>query len=85
MNELETILHQEIAANGVISFSRFMELCLYAPRVGFYERDSNLPGKESHFYTSVSVGPLFARMLAWKFSQWLETVQSGQICEAGAG
>ena len=35
---LATVLEAEIAARGPIPFARFMELCLYHPRFGYYTR-----------------------------------------------
>ena len=38
MNELEQRIHNEIAEKGGIPFSRFMELALYEPGLGYYEK-----------------------------------------------
>ena len=80
------------SAGGVVTFARFMELALYAPGHGFYEREKRGPGREGDFYTSVSVGPLFGELLAWRMASWLKPLlQAGQdgrwpvmIVEAGA-
>jgi SAM-dependent MidA family methyltransferase len=83
----------EIADRGIIPFSRFMDLALYCPVYGYYEREADSVGKAGDFYTSPSVGPLFGEMLAWQFSKWLEPEaargsHSGgrrvQMVEAGA-
>lgn len=62
-----------------------MELCLYHPEHGYYERDDTVIGREGDFYTSVSVGPVFGEMLAWRFARWLKELEPPfQIVEAGA-
>ena len=75
-----------------------MELTLYCPDYGFYEKESDTVGRSGHFRTSVSVGSLFGELMAFQFVQWVEESQaqnqssddeppaSGtlQIVEAGA-
>src|SRR5690606_7927583 len=59
---------------------------LYAPDQGYYERQDRV-GRSGDFYTSVSVGNLFGRLLARQFSDWLEEMPPGiplQILECGA-
>jgi len=63
---------QEIRAGGAISFARFMELALYCPVYGYYEKEEDTIGRRGDFYTSVSVGDLFGELLAFQFSRWLE-------------
>jgi SAM-dependent MidA family methyltransferase len=86
MNPVESIIRQEILSTGSISFARFMEIALYCPKIGYYERSSAPVGREGDFYTSVSVGPLFGELLACQFADWLS--QAGEspatIIEAGA-
>ena len=48
-----------------------MELALYCPIYGFYERQEDTIGRRGHFYTSVSVGSLFGELLGWQFAEWL--------------
>jgi len=82
----EQQIRREIARFGAISFARHMELALYSPGTGYYERPEVAPGAGGDFYTSVSVGPLFGELLAWRFARWLETLGDGpiHIVEAGA-
>ena len=62
-----------------------MELALYCPNLGYYERPESRIGKYGDYYTSVSVGPLFGELLAFQFAKWLEDVPGPvQIVEAGA-
>ena len=85
MNGLRQILQREIAAQGVIPFSRFMELALYCPHLGYYEQPETQIGRQGDFYTSVSVGSLFGELLAFQFAEWMGALK-GATClvEAGA-
>jgi SAM-dependent MidA family methyltransferase len=47
-----------------------MELALYHPRFGYYTAGPNRIGRAGDFFTSVSVGPLFGRLLARQFQAW---------------
>ncbi len=86
MSEISTILHKELDSGGFIPFSRFMALALYCPNLGYYERPESAPGRAGDFFTSVSVGPLFGRLLAAQFDEWLTELGDGpiQLVEAGA-
>lgn len=88
MSPLVEIITAELDKTGVLPFARFMELALYCPEHGFYEKEKDNIGRRGDFYTSVSVGPLLGQMLAFQFAGWLEKFQvSGvklQIIEAGA-
>jgi SAM-dependent MidA family methyltransferase len=86
MNKLDDIIKAEIALRGPMSFARFMELALYCPEYGFYERESHTVGRAGDFYTSVSVGALFGELLAFQFADWLAKLpgERVQIVEAGA-
>src|SRR5258708_5979878 len=84
MSELQQIIAAE-AQDGPITFARFMELALYCPNFGYYERENVSPGQRGDFYTSVSVGSLFGEMLAFQFWEWLANLGGPrQIVEAGA-
>jgi SAM-dependent MidA family methyltransferase len=93
LNTVTKRIQAEIAARGAIPFARFMEMALYCPDCGFYEIESDTIGKRGDFYTSVSVGGLFGRLLAFQFADWLAELgtrnsQLGtaapRIVEAGA-
>jgi SAM-dependent MidA family methyltransferase len=82
---LEAEIAAEIRAKGAISFARFMEMALYQPGLGYYERDLYQIGHQGDFYTSVSVGPLFGELLAFAFAKWLKALPGPrQIVETGA-
>ncbi|HMC28702.1 MAG TPA: SAM-dependent methyltransferase [Verrucomicrobiae bacterium] len=70
MSEIEHLVRQEVSAMGPISFARFMQLALYCPKIGYYERDSRVIGFAGDFYTSPSIGPLFGHLVAAQFAFW---------------
>lgn len=52
-----------------------MELSLYCPHCGYYEKKEDTIGKRGDFFTSASVGPLFGELLAFQFAEWFEQSQ----------
>jgi len=59
----------EIKKSGPIPFSDYMARCLYHPELGYYARPEAVTvSKEGDFITSVSVGPLFGKLLACRLS-----------------
>jgi SAM-dependent MidA family methyltransferase len=66
-----------------------MELALYCPEYGYYEKDKDIVGMRGDYYTSASTGSLFGELLAFQFAEWLEAESKGErvairIVEAGA-
>jgi len=52
-----------------MAFSRFMELALYHPEHGYYAAGKAEIGRAGDFYTSVSVGSVFAGMICQQAEQ----------------
>jgi SAM-dependent MidA family methyltransferase len=48
----------------MLPFRRFMEMALYHPEHGYYSSGRARVGKSGDFYTSVSVGRIYGRLLA---------------------
>jgi SAM-dependent MidA family methyltransferase len=67
--KLRKKIEQEIRRHGPISFSRYMQLCLYDPELGYYARNSEKFGKAGDFYTSSDVHAVFGRLLARQFEE----------------
>src|SRR2546422_11718862 len=67
---IEEIRAEIARAGGRITFERFMELALYHPQHGYYTSGKGRIGKAGDYFTSVSVGPLFGRMVARQFQRW---------------
>jgi SAM-dependent MidA family methyltransferase len=79
------VIRKDIAAQGGwIPFSRFMELALYAPGLGYYTAGAHKFGQEGDFITAPEISTLFGRTLA---RQLVEVMQasSPHILELGAG
>lgn len=76
MNKVHEIIQAEINTFGTMSFERFMELALYCPEYGYYEKIEDRIGRKGDFYTSVSVGSLFGELLAVRFADWLKRLSS---------
>jgi SAM-dependent MidA family methyltransferase len=53
-----------LATGGWIPFSRYMELALYAPGLGYYAAGAAKLGGAGDFVTAPELSPLFARTLA---------------------
>jgi SAM-dependent MidA family methyltransferase len=81
-------IEQEIRERGPIPFSRYMELCLYDPELGYYARHPSQFGKAGDFYTSSDVHAVFGRLLARQFEEMWRALGSPpiiQIIELGPG
>ncbi len=82
---LSRIITDEITAAGPISFARFMDLALYHPEFGYYAGAKI--GRGGDYFTNVSVGPIFGRILAGQFLEmWERLGRPGRfdIVEQGA-
>jgi SAM-dependent MidA family methyltransferase len=85
---LRQVIEQEIRDRGPIPFSRYMELCLYHPELGYYSRHAEQFGKAGDFYTSSDVHAVFGRLLARQFEEiWrvLGSTERIEIVELGPG
>lgn len=88
MIELRGKIEQEIDQRGPIPFSRYMEMCLYDPELGYYSRNAAQFGKAGDFYTSSDVHAVFGRLLARQFEEmWrvLGQPTSISLVELGPG
>ncbi|MBB3223697.1 class I SAM-dependent methyltransferase [Pseudoduganella umbonata] len=82
-------LQQQIAADvarhdGVLSFARFMETALYAPRLGYYTGGAAKLGKDGDFTTAPEMSPLFGAALAHVAADIIAQ-SAPNILEFGAG
>lgn len=85
---LREIIADEIARQGPIPFSRYMELCLYHPELGYYSRHATQFGKAGDFYTSSDVHAVFGRLLARQFDEMWRALGAParlRIVELGPG
>ena len=70
---------------GVIPFSRYMDLALNAPGLGYYTAGAQKFGREGDFVTAPELSPLFSRCVARQVAEVLHCVSGGDVCEIGAG
>lgn len=85
---LRRVIEDEIRARGPIPFSRYMELCLYHPELGYYSRAEEKFGKTGDFYTSSDVHAVFGRLLCRQFEEMWRSLGSPQtidVLELGPG
>jgi SAM-dependent MidA family methyltransferase len=87
---LKNILREKIANSPQqkITFCEYMNLVLYHPEYGYYNRKNLKIGKEGDFFTSSSLGADFGELLAEQFLQMWHIL--GKPCpftlaEIGAG
>jgi len=81
-------IEQEIRQHGPIPFSRYMELCLYEPELGYYARSKEQFGKAGDFYTASDVHAVFGRLMARQFEEMWRVLGSPErieIVELGPG
>jgi SAM-dependent MidA family methyltransferase len=82
---LARLVSSEIeAAGGAIPFSRYMELCLYTPGLGYYSAGQRKFGAAGDFITAPEVSSLFGRCLARCCAEVLQQT-GGDVLEFGAG
>ncbi len=81
---IEYICAAMAANGGTLPFSRFMELALYAPGLGYYSAGMRKFGAGGDFVTAPELSPLFSRCVARQCRQVLAHV-GGAILELGAG
>ncbi len=84
-NQLCDLIHRDIALQGGwIPFSRFMELALYAPGLGYYSAGARKFGAAGDFVTAPEISPLFGRTLARQIAE-IMVHSTPHIIELGAG
>jgi SAM-dependent MidA family methyltransferase len=85
--QLRGIIQEQIfAAGGAIPFSRFMELCLYAPGLGYYSAGAAKFGPAGDFVTAPELCPLFAACNADAVAPVLQQLgPEAEFVELGGG
>ncbi|MDX1923583.1 MAG: SAM-dependent methyltransferase [Alphaproteobacteria bacterium] len=69
MNDLESLLRDDINTHGAMPFARFMETCLFHPTLGYYNTHDPL----QDFATAPEISQLFGEMITlWCIDVWLK-------------
>jgi len=87
--QIADLIHER----GPLTIAAFMELALYQPGLGYYDRAPQRSGRAGDFFTSVDVGPLFGELLEVQLAELARILNSGlplpdstfDLVEAGAG
>ena len=80
-------LLQRLRERVPLTFAEFMAAALYDPAEGYYGAGRARLGRTGDFFTSVSVGPLFGRLLARQFEEMhaaLDGPEGFTLVEQGA-
>ena len=81
----EDLIRRRIEDEGTIPFSEYMELCLFAPGLGYYTAGCAKFGPEGDFVTAPEISPLFGRCVARQFEEILDRLGGGEVLELGGG
>jgi len=82
---LTGLIRREIVAqNGWIPFTRYMEMALYTPGLGYYSAGSRKFGETGDFITSPELSQLFGRTLARQVAE-IMSYSAPHVLELGAG
>ena len=71
---LTDFIRQAIRQTGPVTFEWFMEQALYHPELGYHSSGRCAIGRRGDYFTNVSVGPLFGRLLAAQFVEMWESL-----------
>ena len=84
---LVDLIRAKIRRDGPVTFAWFMEQALYHPVHGYYSSGRCAIGRRGDYFTNVSVGSLFGRLLAAQFAEMWELLRRPDdftIVEQGA-
>jgi len=84
-DELGGLIRRKITDDGPLPFSRYMEMALYEPGLGYYSAGLQKFGPGGDFVTAPQLGDIFARCLASQISQVAGSLGKYEIVEAGSG
>jgi SAM-dependent MidA family methyltransferase len=67
--DLIGFIRAEIENHGPQSFAWFVQQALYHPEHGYYSSGRCIIGRKGDYFTSVSVGPFFGKLLSTQFAE----------------
>jgi SAM-dependent MidA family methyltransferase len=71
--------------NGWMPFSRYMQMALYEPGLGYYSAGAHKLGAVGDFVTAPEVAPVFGRCVAQQCAEVLHALGGADLLEFGAG
>ncbi|MCB4757488.1 MAG: SAM-dependent methyltransferase [Elusimicrobia bacterium] len=86
-SQVQELIVQEVRRKGPMDFGRFVDLALYHPVYGYYNRSANPRGRGGDYFTAPQTSPLFAEILAEAVVAMKEAVGTEHFTfiEMGAG
>lgn len=87
MNALENYIKEIIRTKSPITFTKFMDIALYHPELGYYSKKEGI-GASGDYYTSVVAHPVFGALLCLQLEQMWRLIgcpNNFLIAEQGAG
>ena len=86
VERMHALVRAEVeGGGGVIPFSRYMEIALHAPGLGYYRAGWRTFGAGGDFVTAPELSPLFASAVARQVEQVLSSIGAREVIEIGAG
>lgn len=85
---LKEAILARIQREGPLTFRDFMEMALYAPRLGYYTSRREKMGRSGDYLTSPEVSPIFGAMLGRQMREMWDALgrpEAFHAVEAGAG
>lgn len=83
---LAKVIVKEIDQNGSIPFSRYMEMALYQPGLGYYVAGATKFGAAGDFITAPEISPLFGMCIANQAAEVIRQIGvNASLLEIGAG
>ena len=83
--KLSQHIQRHLVRHKKLTFSKYMEMALYTPQLGYYSGGLPKIGKTGDFITAPEVSPIFSRCLARQSAQVLATLDEPNLIEFGAG
>ena len=86
VERMHALVRAEVeAGGGAIPFSRYMDIALHAPGLGYYRAGWRTFGPGGDFVTAPEMSPLFAGTVARQVAQVLSALDAEEVVEIGAG
>lgn len=84
-DKLSVNIRRYLSRHKTLPFSKYMEMALYTPQLGYYAGGLPKIGKTGDFITAPEVSPIFSRCIARQASQVLSQLDEPNLIEFGAG